>query len=706
MNPIKGAAAMKYIKMTAMTAMAVLGGIVVASLIHGRSISAQTEKSGGIAIDTSQENYPDGGKWPAPQYEKPKTSINLKTQEMIHGGPMKPTTSANIQSELPAEVTLGTGTALRLTSEVPSERLTGTRIKDSAQTTDTAGPDVPPKQTTVKWFIDYPAQYKGVPLSKFSDVLVIAGGDGQVQYLRKRNLPRVVDGTVPTVDKRAAVEMGEAHAKDGAGGGTLHASEPVLELWVDPTLRGHLAWSFTVESDSPSDPEARRYWVAAVGAPKIVYWERLVYSTHFGTVSGTMLPGSPSQPTANNPLANVTVNRAGGGGGSQVTGNNGRYGFPSGAGVATISATLSGPHSVIADLGGPLMTRSQTGTPASAIDLNFGAAGEFETAEVSAFYWTNFIHAFANDILAPGDLVALPTRVNINSSCNAFWNGSSITFFRAGGGCPNMAYSDVVLHEYGHGIDASKGGILDGGYSEGFGDSMAILGTRQPCVGRDFFGVGTCLRLATDVNLWPPVPFEDVHSVGKRYMQFVWQLVQELKKNNSEDESFQIAAHLDLAEAAANPISIPDAVRLTFIADDDDGDLSNGTPHCTELAAAADSRNIPHPPCPPKKLAYAWANNPNAASYTPSLAYSYNSAGGPITITRSGQGTYAVKFAGLGGNGIVGGNVQITPYGPGHEHCRVHNWSSGGPDFIVNVRCANTLGVADDVRFTILVNWR
>jgi len=377
----------------------------------------------------------------------------------------------------------------------------------------------------------------------------------------------------------------------------------------------------------------------------------------------------------------------------------------SGGGPAAVNAGLSGLHSVVADFGGPLMTRSQSGTPASAMDLNFGGASEFQLAEVSGFYWANFIHTFASDILSATDLVALPTNVNINSSCNAFWNGSSINFFRAGGGCPNTAYSDVILHEYGHGIDSSKGGILDGGYSEGFGDSMAILGTRQSCVGRDFFGAGTCLRPATDVDLWPPPPFSDVHFIGKRYMQFVWQLVQELKKNNSEDESFQIAAHLDLAEAAANPISIPDAVRLSFIADDDDGDLSNGTPHCTELAAAADSRNIPRPPCPPKKMAYAWANSPSAASYTPSVAYSYNSAGGPITITRSGQGTYAVRFAGFGGNGIVGGNVQLTPYGPGHEHCRVHNWSSGGPDFIVNVTCSNTLGVADDTRFTVLVNW-
>ena len=129
---------------------------------------------------------------------------------------------------------------------------------------------------------------------------------------------------------------------------------------------------------------------------------------------------------------------------------------------------------------GANMQVSKTGTESNPTDLNFGASGEFPTAQVSAFYWTNFAQDLARDILAPADLPALPTRVNINDFCNAFWNGSSINFFRAGGQCPNTAYSDVVLHEYGHGVDHRKGGIIDGGYSEGFGDAMAILGTRQP----------------------------------------------------------------------------------------------------------------------------------------------------------------------------------------------------------------------------------
>lgn len=185
--------------------------------------------------------------------------------------------------------------------------------------------------------------------------------------------------------------------------------------------------------------------------------------------------------------------------------------------------------------------------------------------------------------------------MNIASSCNAFWNGSSISFFRAGSGCPNMAYSDVVFHEYGHGVDARKGGILDGGYSEGFGDAMAILGTHQSCVGRDFFGAGTCLRDATALILWPPAPGEGVHNRGRRYAGFVWELSQQLRNTYSEDEAFRLASELVLAAAASNPASIPDAVFLSFVADDTDGNLATCSPHFKELAAAADSRNIPRP---------------------------------------------------------------------------------------------------------------
>src|SRR5262245_42166976 len=60
------------------------------------------------------------------------------------------------------------------------------------------------------------------------------------------------------------------------------------------------------------------------------------------------------------------------------------------------------------------------------------------------------------------------------------------------------------------------------------------------------------------------------------------------------------------------------------------------------------------------QLGYVWANQPSSASYTPSLTYQFNSAGGTNTITRSGVGQYTVHFPGLS---TLGGHVQVTAYG-------------------------------------------
>lgn len=104
----------------------------------------------------------------------------------------------------------------------------------------------------------------------------------------------------------------------------------------------------------------------------------------------------------------------------------------------------------------------------------------------------------------------------------------------------------------------------------------------------------------------------------------------------------------------------------------------------------------------PGKNGYAWADNPSIASYTPNAAYSYNSAGGPVSIVRTGVGIYTVKFSGLGGSGS-GGNVQVTAYGSDAATCKVANWGFAPTDFTVNVRCFQSGGSPIDTRYTINV---
>jgi hypothetical protein len=102
---------------------------------------------------------------------------------------------------------------------------------------------------------------------------------------------------------------------------------------------------------------------------------------------------------------------------------------------------------------------------------------------------------------------------------------------------------------------------------------------------------------------------------------------------------------------------------------------------------------------------FAWANNSKQARYTPSETYAFNSSGGSISIQRRGTGTYQVNFAGLGGHGTAGGNVQVTAYGNGSEQCKVVSWNSGGADFIIDVKCIDIQGGPADTQFSIHALW-
>ena len=108
---------------------------------------------------------------------------------------------------------------------------------------------------------------------------------------------------------------------------------------------------------------------------------------------------------------------------------------------------------------------------------------------------------------------------------------------------------------------------------------------------------------------------------------------------------------------------------------------------------------------PSKRTSYAWADNPASASYTPSTMYAFNSTGGAINISRSGVGTYAVRFSGFGGAPSSGGNVLVTSYGGGTETCKVASWDSSSADFTANVRCFTAAGAAVDTMYTVRAAW-
>ncbi len=99
------------------------------------------------------------------------------------------------------------------------------------------------------------------------------------------------------------------------------------------------------------------------------------------------------------------------------------------------------------------------------------------------------------------------------------------------------------------------------------------------------------------------------------------------------------------------------------------------------------------------KLGYALIN----ADGSVNAAYSFNSSGGGITATMAGTGVYTVTFAGLGGDAISGGHVQVTPAGffvVATAICRTTApVASDTPDVLVRVYCQDPAASFSGVPF-------
>ncbi len=125
----------------------------------------------------------------------------------------------------------------------------------------------------------------------------------------------------------------------------------------------------------------------------------------------------------------------------------------------------------------------------------FGGAGNTRSSRTQ-FYWVNRVKEVGRGWL-PGVAwlsAQLTTNVNLNQTCNAYWNGSTLNFFKSGGGCNNSGeLPGVSLHEYGHGLDSNDGtgAPPENGSGETVGDWTASLATHLSCIGSGFLG-GNC----------------------------------------------------------------------------------------------------------------------------------------------------------------------------------------------------------------------
>jgi hypothetical protein len=103
---------------------------------------------------------------------------------------------------------------------------------------------------------------------------------------------------------------------------------------------------------------------------------------------------------------------------------------------------------------------------------------------------------------------------------------------------------------------------------------------------------------------------------------------------------------------------------------------------------------------PDPHVAYAYANQPSAASYTPNPRESWSPSNGGVTITRTGVGEYLVDWPGIDPHIVEGGTVQVTSDGSDSSQCKATSLFQTG----TIVQCFAPNGSRVDAAYTVMLS--
>ena len=210
----------------------------------------------------------------------------------------------------------------------------------------------------------------------------------------------------------------------------------------------------------------------------------------YATVTANIYPTTNTDALVNVglPFVNVTNST------TKTTDASGVYSYGSGTATSTLNgkyikmSDACGAISLSASSPGNLAFGGQSGVT-NCTTPGFGGAGNTHSSRTGHYHLTKINRKAATFLPTNTWLSGLLTaNMNINSTCNAFWNGTTVNFYRSGGGCSNTGeIAAVFLHEWGHGMDTKSGGAAsEYGSGEAVGDTFAFLETKNACIGNNF----------------------------------------------------------------------------------------------------------------------------------------------------------------------------------------------------------------------------
>lgn len=422
---------------------------------------------------------------------------------------------------------------------------------------------------------------------------------------------------------------------------------------VGQGLHYRLAWVLRPIVDGPDD--IREALVDAHDGQLLAFEDLKHYTTR--RISGGVYPvsndGIPpdgiEQPGWPMPFADVRLD------GSSIGFTTGGGHLPPGTDSGVISTTLTGQYVNMADSCGAINESSASGDldlgdgPGTDCSVPPGASAGNTHASRSGFYELNRIAEQARGYLPANPWLhnQLTANMNLNDSCNAWFSPASgqVGFFTSGSGCANTGeIAGVFDHEWGHAMDFNDNAPGVSRPGEGIADIYAQNRLNDSCVGRGFRpgqtcgGFGDACLECTGVREsdWAKQTSGQPHDVawvvdncpsgsntpcgrsthceGSIVAESAWDLVhRDLQGFDGSAFSHDLNTALELGTrltylGATNVVNWYQCVTdgtagcnadggyLNYLAaNDDNGDLTDGTPHMSAIFAAFDRHQIACP---------------------------------------------------------------------------------------------------------------
>lgn len=622
------------------------------------------------------------------------------------------------------------------------------------------------------WFVDYDVVREGLPIEGARVIFRV--NNGNLIQFGSENLPSPGAAVPPTkvpVEKALGVVAqyigGFSSADLFRDSGSLHLlpanveNNKFAEGFEFGKGRGIAkVWQFVFHRDGVMGT-----WRARVDAAtgELLQLDDVNDYVQAQANGGTYLnsPTTGSEVVRPAPFANLT------GGATGFTNSAGIYNFTSG----TVSSTLSGQYVRITDTCGAISQASDaagnlafgTSTGTNCTTPGHGGAGNTHASR-EQFYQVNRIKEVVRGWLPSNTWInqVLTVNVNLNQTCNAYWNGSTLNFFRSGGGCNNTGeIAGVSLHEFGHGMDQNDGTgtAPEGGTGESYGDTTAVIALHASCMGPGFLasncsgygdactactgvrdvdfakhasntpatvasftqvrcgtGSGPCGR---EVHCESYVPSEAIWDFANRDLPGpgtgpAWTILDRLwyLSRNTATSSFTCNR---TGTFTSNGCAAGNWWKTMRAVDDDDGNLSNGTPHSAALFAAFNRHGIACTTDAGASTSFSGCTPPATPTLTVTpgsnlASLSWSATGTSYSVFRNETGCNAgfikITPGGTTATSLSDGNVangltyfyQVTAYPTGNEACAsapstcisVTPTATTTPDFTISASPSST----------------